>query len=392
MRLSVHNLGRIRDAELEIRPITVLYGANNTCKTWLANAAYSAARRLSLEGRIEGFTWPGPGEGKLPEALQRIVTEARAALDVRDGAEYAYTLKFSAVPAPSDGYVGHAGTLARWLGLPDLLKPDASSRLRREAEDLPLFDRLNVNIRRTGTKLVVSGELVGDAFDAFPIESSHPRADLHAAALGPAGWLRDSLFRRVFALTEDRLAQADALGRSSRSPGATETPSPWTAESGRDAQRALGALCGQSPELRQSMGGDEALAEQLSNDVLGGRVEMAPNGTLSFRQGQSRLPLPAAGAGVRALATFSTYLSFLASPGDLIVFDTPELMLGESAQRALMELLYGLPERGYRLLVCTRSPLVARSLGAHELAAVHALEERADGGVQPRLVEPGALA
>ena len=111
MRLSVHNLGRIRDAELEIQPITVLYGANNSCKTWLANAAYSSARRLSLEGRMNGFVWPGPAEGKLHPQLQRIAAEARAALDVRDGAEYSYTLKFADVPGPQDGYVGHAGAL-----------------------------------------------------------------------------------------------------------------------------------------------------------------------------------------------------------------------------------------------------------------------------------------
>lgn len=391
MRLSVQNLGRIRDAELDLQPVTVLYGANNTCKTWLANALYSSARRLSLEGRLEGFVWPGPAEGKLHPQLQRIATEARAALDVRDGAEYSYSLKFSEVPAPPDGYVGHAGTLARWLGLPDLLKPNASSRLHRGAEDLPLFERLNVKIKRNGTRLLVTGELLGEAFDAFPLESAHGRADVNAAALGPVAWLRDSLFRRVFAVTEDRLAHADALGRPARGPGTTDAPSPWSAESSRDATRALGELCGQTPEMRGNMGGDEALAEMLATDVLGGSVEMAPNGTLSFRQGQTRLPLPAASSGVRALATFSVYLSFLASPGDLLLFDAPELMLADAARDALVELLRAMPERGYRLIVPTRSAVVARGLGAGPHALLYRMEERADGAVLPRPVDPDSL-
>ena len=392
MRLSVHNLGRIRDAELELQPITVLYGANNSCKTWLANASYSSARRLSLEGRMNGFVWPGPAEGKLHPQLQRIAAEARAALDVRDGAEYSYTLKFADVPGPQDGYVGHAGTLARWLGLPDLLKPDASSRLHRGVEDVPLFDRLTVKIKRNGTRLLVTGELLGEAFDAFPIESTHPRADVDTAALGPVGWLRDSLFRRVFAVTEDRLAHADALGRPPRGPGTADAPSPWSAESSRDTSRALGELCGQTPEMRQNMGGDEVLAELLATDVLGGSVEMAPNGTLSFRQGQTRLPLPAAGSGVRALATFSVYLSFLASPGDLLLFDAPELMLGDAARDALVALLRSMPERGYRLIVPTRSLHVARGLGAAEDAIIYHMEDRADGGVLLRPTDPHSLA
>lgn len=391
MRLSVHNLGRIRDAELQLRPLTALYGANNTNKTWLANAAYSSARRLSLEGRMEGFAWPGPGEGKLAPELQRVLSEARAVLEARDGAEYSYTLTAAQVPTPSDGYGGHAGTLARWLGLPDLLRPDAHSRLAREAGEGGLFDRLTVKIRRSGTKLSVAGELSGEAFESFPLESSHSRADLQVATLGPVAWLRDSVYRRAFAVTEDRLTQADAMGRPPKGPGQIDAPSPWSAESSRDAQRALGELCSQSPEVRQSQGGDPELAERLAADVLGGQIEMAPNGTLSFRQGQVRLPLPAAGGGVRALATFSTYLSFLAGPGDLLFFDAPELLLGDSALRALTGVLLAMPERGYHLIVCTRSRALAQALGEHDLAALYALDERPDGAVVPQRAAPGAL-
>jgi len=36
MKLTVHNLGRIKDAELDIKPLTVFSGHNGTNKTWLA--------------------------------------------------------------------------------------------------------------------------------------------------------------------------------------------------------------------------------------------------------------------------------------------------------------------------------------------------------------------
>ena len=59
---------------------------------------------------------------------------------------------------------------------------------------------------------------------------------------------------------------------------------------------------------------------------------------------------------------------------------------------ALVALLRSMPERGYRLIVPTRSLHVARGLGAAEDAIVYHMEDRADGGVLLRPTDPDSLA
>ena len=55
-KLTVENLGRIRSAELDIRPLTVFAGENGTNKTWTAYCLYTLLQQISLGGqRTEGL-------------------------------------------------------------------------------------------------------------------------------------------------------------------------------------------------------------------------------------------------------------------------------------------------------------------------------------------------
>ncbi|HYO69372.1 MAG TPA: hypothetical protein VEU33_25175, partial [Archangium sp.] len=47
MKLKIEKLGRIRSAEIDVRPLTVLIGPNNTNKTWTAYALYGLLQILS---------------------------------------------------------------------------------------------------------------------------------------------------------------------------------------------------------------------------------------------------------------------------------------------------------------------------------------------------------
>src|SRR5208283_2149411 len=49
VKLTVHNLGRIKFGEIDIRPLTILVGPNNTNKTWCAYTLYGLA--CAIAGR-----------------------------------------------------------------------------------------------------------------------------------------------------------------------------------------------------------------------------------------------------------------------------------------------------------------------------------------------------
>src|SRR4051812_4266181 len=47
MRLQIENLGGIKNADLNIAPLTILIGPNNANKTWAAYCLYALAAQLS---------------------------------------------------------------------------------------------------------------------------------------------------------------------------------------------------------------------------------------------------------------------------------------------------------------------------------------------------------
>jgi predicted ATPase len=53
VQLTVNNLGRLKEARLDIRPLTVFVGPNHTNKTWTAYSLYGIARNMA---RIEFAT------------------------------------------------------------------------------------------------------------------------------------------------------------------------------------------------------------------------------------------------------------------------------------------------------------------------------------------------
>lgn len=50
MKVAIKNLGAVREAEIELKPLTVFVGPNNTGKTW---SAYTIAAILSYYGWFE---------------------------------------------------------------------------------------------------------------------------------------------------------------------------------------------------------------------------------------------------------------------------------------------------------------------------------------------------
>ena len=61
MKVTFHNLGVISEAEIDLKPLTVFVGPNNSGKTWLAYAlagifgSYSFMQYLKASVEEEGF-------------------------------------------------------------------------------------------------------------------------------------------------------------------------------------------------------------------------------------------------------------------------------------------------------------------------------------------------
>src|SRR5581483_10865001 len=94
MKVSVRNLGVIKEAEIDLKPFTVFIGPNNAGKTWLAYALSGILGSYMLEKYISAYvstprtisdTYP-----LLDETIKQVLDKGNTKIDlVRFADEYA---------------------------------------------------------------------------------------------------------------------------------------------------------------------------------------------------------------------------------------------------------------------------------------------------------------
>jgi hypothetical protein len=84
MRIIVHNLGPVNEAEIVIRPLTIFVGPNNSGKTW---TAYLFAGIMGPYGWYNFFKYCSTSNSIYPvltEAITEIVEKGNAKINILD--------------------------------------------------------------------------------------------------------------------------------------------------------------------------------------------------------------------------------------------------------------------------------------------------------------------
>ena len=89
MRVSIRNLGVIKEATIELKPLTVLIGPNNAGKTWIAYSLAGILGPFGSEEYAQAYAdkkVPNTYES-LDTAIERVLAEGNATIDLRRFAE-----------------------------------------------------------------------------------------------------------------------------------------------------------------------------------------------------------------------------------------------------------------------------------------------------------------
>ncbi len=395
MKVTIQNLGILQHAEIELKPLTVFIGLNGTGKTWTAHTlsailgpyGYSKYLKAYLTGKV-AQTYP-----PLQAAMTKLLEQGSVQLDILQFAnDYLET------------YVNDVARLApTWMR--SFL---ATNRVN--------FDQLQVSFQLAATKAECLAKIQTATIDR-QLGVGRDKALLHALKeagnatihfysegdslekLPPKAFklfvagevfklFHQSFFTGLYVLPTERTtfitfpistAAKEEIGiqdnfaenvqtavekHGERLTGTIQHFLTMTAI----ASRIEGSVDRQdqireNPDLQKFV----KLADFLEQEILRGSLqfETAAMGRkkLLFQYAkEARLEMPIASAMAKELAPLALYLRYLATPGEWLIFDEPEMNLHPALQVELMEFLGMLVNAGLQVLITTHSPYLVDHL------------------------------
>jgi hypothetical protein len=399
MKVRIEHLGALHEAEIELKPLTVFVGPNNTGKTW---TVYTIAALLGEFGRQRYTKAYVSGEStdsypSLDAAIKQLVEEGNAKIDLVEffnkyGSYYMNNVAVR-IPQWMQTFLGTQYASFDDLELfIDLSEQESQNIAPKIILEFPHSAKLSVGkggdallnaVKKPGDPILYFyTKGVGGIIEKLPLEiikefvaetvfrgvnkAFYPRVFYFAAE-------RTSLVS--FACSAKRIEREELPdeddGKEPNSSGiALSEPSSGLMNIIAEA-KFEGSVKKRNDQAKKdpNIANYLKLAELLQA-ILGGRLDFSKpepdlERELLFKYLIDEpiiLDLPVVSSMVKDLSPLVLYLQYIARPRDLLVIDEPEMNLHPKAQAELTEFLAILVNAGLRVLITTHSPYVVDHL------------------------------
>ncbi len=383
MNIRFHNLGKIKETELDLKPMTVIIGPNNSNKTYIAYSVYGLWQTF-MEADLTATEFPfqladdGSMSIKL-QALQKAFereisdnatnfsSELESFYQDSSGSLFLHTRyeiamsqqEFRALIEPLSGAslsVYGKGDMqvsleesSLVLSLPEKTAQSVSNSQHFYSHDTWLFEAtiaLNISLRRY---------LFGRPY-LLPAERNAFVITYKVLANRRLKLMLDAQ-RRLFSSRETSKRQLDLLKEA----GEVRYPQPIEdflellfeieTETHPSSQAGIGKL---AADIEQNIQNGNKINFRAT--ALGGQEIMVDVG------GGLNIDLYNASSSIKQLAPLLLYLRYRAAKGDLLIIDEPEMNLHPESQAKLLEVLAMLVNEGVYVLLTTHSPYIMAHL------------------------------
>jgi len=395
MKVAIKNLGAVREAEIELKPLTVFVGPNNTGKTW---TAYTIAAILGYYGWFEYKKAYETGTIShaypvLDAAINQLVQEGNAKINLIQFFDDNF-----------DNYVNNVSKLsAQWMrkfmdaGHAAFGDMEVQMNLRDAQQDIlngirliPLEEKLSVDEKGEALLNAVKEKNEPDIY-FYTTGSIKDKLPLRTIKNFVAGYVfmffHIALYHFAYYFPPERTAITWLV----MSPGPKQDVNPIGMERREsivsmaypienlieifDKTRNEGS---QRDRLSQAKNDETIsryleLAELLQLKILGVSLDFSkPEPDLArelvFRPltdtGDKKVDLDVSlvSSMVRELSPLVLYLRYIAVCRDLLVIDEPEMNLHPEAQAKLIEFISMLVNAGLNIIITTHSPYLVDHL------------------------------
>lgn len=371
MRVRFENLGPIKKTEIDVRPLTVIIGPNNSGKTYVAYSIYGLWKELNLGLDPPSALFGEPVAAWLSSTLARSWADSQASFHenlpqfFQDAARTVIGGAKVSIRRPSreriDAWID--GRLQYWLAAVSVIL-DRPMRIDSHGKLAPLGGPRRPRDR------------------AWIDEASSYLLDLALDEMFPDPFLLPAE-RNALVITYKILANRRyrLLRRAAREGGLSESGRSRESRRQMASLREQGDVLYPEPiehflEFLEDVELESAtriqrpsvpepflrLADLVEAGVQGGSHVFFDKTALGGRELRVRVPkgptidLSLASSSIKQLAPYLLYLRHRASPGSLLIIDEPEMNLHPDTQVRFLESLAILVNLGVHVLVTTHSP------------------------------------
>lgn len=377
MKITVKNLGVLRQAEFDLGDLTIICGGNNSGKTYATYALYGFLKtwRSYLGSTRQGRQVPKRSieelmnDGVAVIDLTEYVRKAEAALDDMCGR---YTDRLSSVfAAPRERF---RDTRFRVSLDRDALSESVKSRSIEESYGTRNRDTFSIYTAKGSMELRVSllVEKQGIKVSVLPIQLRIAEAidDIVFGKFFPDTFISSAertgatIFRKELNFARNRLlkemSQADDTVDPRELLSRSYQDYALPVENNVDFVRRLGNAAKDSSSLAK----DHPEVLECFDNVVGGAYQVNRNDELHFvpKNKRVRLDMDESSSSVRSLLDVGFYLRHVAKAGDLLIVDEPGLNLHPENQRRVARLFARLVNLGVKVFLTTHSDYIVKEL------------------------------
>ncbi len=369
MKISIKNLGAIKQAEFTLGDLTIICGSNNTGKTY---ATYALFGFLSF--------WRDAFSIKIPEAdIRQLLNEGSIELDSQDYIKNArkilkngckaFTELLPTVFASSEKHFSDSEFMVD-LELDDIHPSPTFERTMGAAKtqlfsiskklDSPIVNiSLLVDKEKVKIPQDIINRIVGEALKEIIFGHLFPHPFIASAERTGA-----AIFRKELNFARNRLLEQMSSMEKEINPFELLT------KVYADYALPVKTNVDFTRQLEGLVKKDSFIAKQhpeLLNDfasIIGGRYLVTKNDELYYVPNGKRIKLTMdeSSSAVRSLLDIGFYLHHVANPGDLLMVDEPELNLHPENQRRVARLFSRLVNIGLKVFITTHSDYIIKEL------------------------------
>ena len=415
MKISVTNIGPVRKADIELDPLTIFIGPNNTGKSIIATVLYAAlshagvSSERGMERTVHSGLWTplrnndetaAADEAIIRSSPEEKITFSSIPESVRDlFAEQLTEMLRDRLPIISEEIERASGaplrSLRRSTGKRSATatvtlvseKPAWQARITVSAsnyemtvarppdiqEFLDLTPKPLLDLRSRRKNITPTARL--SAVLAIVFFGDLPLRTWYLPA-GRTGILQSY---RVLARSIIRGASVSGIG-DSREPALTGVIADF-----------LGEMVGLDPQAEGEFAEE---ARQLEEEVLHGQITLQgePSPEVVYRTGAGDYPIRRTSSMVSELAPVVLYLRHRLHRDDLLIIEEPEGHLHPAAQVAFARCLVRLVNKGLRVVLTTHSEFFLEQINTAIMAGALPTDRVADLNVASEQLDAGKVA